>query len=143
MTVKEIAASEGVSERQVQRYISEGYKGRHKLPATKHRKAFHIAVDDYKAWRIACGFDVEASSAHPADSTTAKTTVAAAAEVPASPEDARPYPPYPQAADPNGIITNAPHAHSRNWPHPDAYREHVEEAARKMKAQLRGYSDEE
>jgi len=134
MTVKEIAEREQVGERQIQRYIAQGYKGC-KLPAVRVGKSFQIAEQDYKAWRVACGFDtvVEAQPV---------PCAAPQVEAIAAPAPCAAYPPYPLPADPSGPITNAPHEHSSNWPHPLACQEYMEEQARKMKAQLRGYDDE-
>jgi hypothetical protein len=150
MTVTEIARLEEVSERQIQRYISLGFKG-HKLPAAKTRRAFVIDETDYRAWRVDCGFDFlpqpeapEApGDADPVPSAPKLGALTEPGEIPpASPREARPYPPYPQAADPHGVPTNVPHEHSSTMPHPLACRDYFEAQARKMKAQLRGYDDD-
>lgn len=138
MTVKEIAKREGISERQAQRYCRVGYRG-HVLPTTRNGKGFVIAEADYRAWRIVCGFE----EAQPQVSAPAPSTNLVERPAPASPEhQARrraSYPPWPQPADPNGQLTNVPHEHSRNWPHPEACRIHAEEELRKQ----RGYADDE
>jgi len=121
MTVSEIARLEGVTPRQILRYVNEGYKGC-RLPAVRLGKAFSIIPDDYKLWRQQCGFDTTpapASLAAPAGSPEDPRPA------PMSPEDTHPtYPPWPLCADPAGPVTNAPHEHSSNWPHPLAVEDH-------------------
>lgn len=144
MTVKQVAASEQVSERQIQRYIAQGYKGC-KLPAVRVGRSFQIAEADYKAWRVACGFDTTEALPQVSASEPDSGAHPAPASKPESgphPAPCAAYPPYPLPADPNGVLTNVPHEHSSNWPHPLACQEYMEEQARKMKAQLRGYDDE-
>jgi hypothetical protein len=131
MTVQEIAKLERVGERQIQRYLHDGFKG-HVLRAVRIGRGFVIALEDYREWRRACGFD-EPEAQQPE---VPKVTLA---EVIAEPEPERPaYPPYPFPADPHGQLTNVPHEHSRNMPHPLACRDYFQEQARRMKAQLRG-----
>ena len=140
MTVKQVAESEQVSERQIQRYISQGFQG-HILKATRNGRSFSVTVDDYKAWRIACGFEVQipqVSAPAPVESAAPPT---ASAELPAP--CAALFPPWPQAADPNGPITNAPQEHSSNWPHPETCRIYMAEQLREQQIKLRGYTDEE
>lgn len=140
MTVKQIATNEGVGERQIQRYISEGFKG-HKLPAVRVGRSFQITEQDYRAWRVLCGFDAPAKESEPASTCPGHVEEPPTAEE--SPVVVVPmYPPWPQAADPNGVLTNQPHEHSRNWPHPLAVADHQREENRKMEAQLRGYPDD-
>jgi hypothetical protein len=148
MTVKDVAKNEGVGVRQIQRYISLGFKG-HKLLARKRSKGYWIEESDYRAWRVACGFDparVSPEDTRPAPAPSGDAHTATA-------EDAHPvalghriYPPYPFPADPNGVITNVPDAHSCTMPHPQAVRDYFEAQARKMKETLYGgmpdeYSD--
>ena len=139
MTVKEVAAEEEVCERQIQRYIAHGFKGC-KLPATRLGRSFHIAVEDYKAWRVGCGFDFLPQPEPQQAAEISQGEVIA----PSEPEDERlPYPPYPQAADPNGILTNLPHERSRNWPHPLAFRDYEREQTRKNRSRLLGEENED
>lgn len=141
MTVQEIAKNEGVDERSIQRYISQGYKG-HKLKATRVHRAYVITLDDYRAWRIACGFNEP--EPQPAISTQPQLSVEPEKSAAAPPAPPLPtYPPWPMAADPNGELTNGPSEHSRNWPHPLACEAHAAEELRKQQDRLRGISDEE
>ena len=139
MTVKEVAELERVSPRMVQRYISEGYKGC-KLPAVRVGKSFQVTESDYLAWRVLCGFaqpepQPQVSQVSSEESSEQGTPQEAGGFHPA-------YPPWPQPADPNGPITNAPHEHSSNFPHPEACRIYMEEQLRKQQIQIRGYADE-
>ena len=56
MTVRDIAASEQTTTRTIQRYITVGFGG-HKLPAVKLGNAYSVTEEDYRQWRIDCGFD--------------------------------------------------------------------------------------
>ena len=134
MTVKEIAALEQVSPRMIQRYIAAGFQG-HILPAVRIGKSFAIAEADYHAWRVLCGFE---QAAEPQPEPQPRQVEVIAPPVPALPA----FPPWPQAADPNGQMTNAPHEHSRNFPHPEACRIYMEEQLRKQQTKIRGYEDE-
>jgi hypothetical protein len=134
MTVSEVAALEQVSTRMIQRYVSEGYKG-NKLPAVRVGKSFVIAENDYKRWRIACDFAQPEPIPEPGGGSPQGRTPSQV-EVIAPP--APTYPPWPLAADPNGPITNAPHEHSSNFPHPEACRIYMEEQLRKQQIQIRG-----
>jgi hypothetical protein len=138
LTVKQVAESEQISERQAQRYCrAPGYKG-HVLKAVRVGRSFIIAVEDYKSWRLECGFDFL-----PQQDATARAEVPVPDPEPVSPRDTRPsYPAYPQCADPNGVLTNVPHEHSRNMPHPQACADYFAEQARKMEAKLRGYDND-
>jgi hypothetical protein len=143
MTIQDVARSEGIGERQAQRYCREGYQG-HVLKAARVGRGLQITLDDYKAWRIACGFDTVAPETecnlHPVPEHCKESL-----QPPSGSEPQRPitptYPPYPQPADPNGVLTNVPHEHSRNMPHPLAVADHQREENRK-EAQSRGYDDE-
>jgi hypothetical protein len=154
MTVKQVAELEQVGERQIQRYISEGFQG-HKLPATRNGRSFSIALDDYKTWRIACGFDEvqipQVSPPEPVGESAGRSSPGEEGTPAAPPADptelpapcAALFPPWPQAADPNGPITNAPDENSSNWPHPEACRIYMAEQLREQQIKLRGYADEE
>jgi hypothetical protein len=152
MNIQEIARLEQVSERQIQRYCRAGYKG-HVLPATRSGRGFVIAVEDYKAWRVECGFDFLPQA--PERSIAAVSATEPGGNPPGSPADpaapkkcsdcgtvVRPYPPYPMAADPHGVPTNVPHEHSSTMPHPQACADYFAEQARKIKAQMRGYEND-
>jgi len=145
MTVKQLALFEQVSERQIQRYLHEGFQG-HVLPAVRIGRSFQITEPDYREWRRVCGFD-EPEAQQPEvlriSQGGAESALPSEPGEVIAPEPDRPaYPPYPQGADPNGVLTNVPNEHSRNWPHPLAIRDYFAEQARKMKAHLRGYDDE-
>ena len=57
MTIQDVARSEDIGERQAQRYCrAPGYKG-HVLKAVRVGRGLVIAIEDYKAWRVECGFD--------------------------------------------------------------------------------------
>jgi hypothetical protein len=147
MTIQDVARSEGISERQAQRYCrAPGYKG-HVLPATRKGRGFVIGESDYRAWRVECGFDfLPQQDAAPERSTHAdpapESGSPADAEA-ASPGEPRPtYPPWPQVANPGGPITNVPHPTSGSMPHPQACADYFAEQARKMDRKLRGYSDD-
>lgn len=145
MTIQEIAEREEVSERQVQRYVREGFQG-HVLKATKVGKAYHVEEGDYCQWRIDCGFEqpdtvkesLTAPSSpddeHPAPDANLAARPASAANLAALP----PYPPYPLPADPNGVPTNAPHPHSSTWPHPLACEDYMRSEAAKLIAKYQG-----
>ena len=138
MTIAEIAQREGVTERSAQRYITVGYKGT-KLPAVKLGRTYLIALEDYRAWRLQCGFDfLPQQDAMPEAPKVSQGKLIAP---PADPAVLRPYPPYPQPADSNGQLTTTPHPHSRNMPHPQACADYIAEQARKLKARLRGHDD--
>jgi hypothetical protein len=138
MTIAEIAQREGVTERSAQRYITVGYKGT-KLPAVKMGRTYSIAVEDYRAWRVQCGWDfLPQQDVVPEVPKVRQRELTPAVESVALP---KPYPPYPQPADPNGQLTTTPHPHSRNMPHPQACADYIAEQARKLKAKLRGYDD--
>lgn len=153
MTIQDVAQHEGISERQAQRYIKLGFQG-HILRATKVGKAWSIDTKDYKTWRVSCGWET-AAPASPKDARPASTAPGAQHPAPATNLDARPvttspgdtlpaYPPWPLPADPNGELTNGPAPHSRNWPHPEAMKQHSEAQARNMKARFfRGTEDDE
>jgi hypothetical protein len=144
MTVKQVAELEGVTERQIQRYISLGCKG-HKLPATRMRRAFVIAEDDYKLWRLECGFDFLPQPGSPGEPPSVVTVAAV---------------PAPSASDAErlsfeeikrryfspdrigGPITNVPAFGSGSMCNPETARLYHEAQARKMKQQLRGYDDD-
>lgn len=142
MTIAEIARNEGITERSAQRYVTVGYKG-HLLPATRSRRAYAIALDDYRAWRIACGFNEPAPQPE-ARRDISEMSPAVQPQVSAPVEPPTPssptYPPWPMAADPNGELTNGPTEHSRNWPHPKSCEAH---AAEQLRKQQRGIPDEE
>jgi hypothetical protein len=53
------------------------------------------------------------------------------------------FPPWPQAADPNGELTNGPSEHSRNWPHPLAVEAHREQELFKQIRRLVGATTDE
>ena len=131
MTVREVAEREQVSTRMVQRYIAEGFQG-HLLPAVRIGKSFSIAESDYHAWRVLCGF--EQPEPQP-ELQPRQVEVIAPVPIPA-------FPPWPQAADPAGELTNGPAPHSRNWPHPLAVEAHRAEQLRKQQMQIRGSEDE-
>ena len=152
MTVKQVAELEGVTERQIQRYISLGCKG-HKLPATRMRRAFVIAEDDYKLWRLECGFDFlpqPAGSEPPpsaVDVVRNRTTVTTPA-VPAADSAARLSfeeikRRYFSPDRIGGPITNVPAFGSGSMCSPSTAKLYHEACARRMKAQLRGYENED
>jgi hypothetical protein len=142
LTVAEIAKREGVSHRQAERYTSKGYNGiiLPSIIADKRGKKL-VEISDYRQWRIAVGFDKPAPApsdgARPAESAERPPTTESGVrpkeslERPAKPKAT--YPPWPQAADPNGVLTNAPAPNSRNWPHPEACRIKNEELQRKLR----------
>ncbi len=140
MTIQDVAKHEGICERQAQRYCREpGYKG-HILKATRLGRALSIAVEDYRAWRVECGFDFLPQP----EAQQPELPRVSQGEVVAQPEPERPkYPPYPQVANPGGPITNVPHETSGSMPHPLAVRDYMERNARELKAKLlRGYDNE-
>jgi hypothetical protein len=134
LTVKDVAQREQVSERQIQRYVREGFKG-HVLPAVRVGKSFQIEETAYKQWRIACGWDQPEA---PEDVGRTSTSIVSQDEVIAAPQ----YPPWPHCADQNGELTTGPSEHSRNWPHPLAVEAYNAELRRKQQQPLRGYYDE-
>jgi excisionase family DNA binding protein len=140
MTVQEIAKLEQVGERQIQRYIAQGFKGRFKLPAVRVGRSYTVAESDYKAWRIACGFDTPAPAVEPMPQVSAIAEPAVIEA--AAPEYTPPYPPWPFPADPNGELTNAPAPHSRNWPHPLAMQDHMQAETRKLRQRYGRIPDE-
>jgi hypothetical protein len=160
MTVQEIAQLEQVGERQVQRYITQGFKGRIKLPAIRVGRSYVIAETDYKVWRIACGFDTAAPAVAPMPQVTScspgsgdqevtrlLSAIAEASVIEAQAQQYTPapppYPPWPFPADPNGELTNAPAPHSRNWPHPLAMQDHMQAENRKLRQRYGRNPDEE
>lgn len=140
MTIQEIAQREGISERQAQRYVREGFQG-HILKATKVGKAYHVDEGDYAAWRIACGFEQPRSeeSSEPPASPSRDAHPAAGS----SADPVPPYPPYPMPADPHGVITNCPHPHSCNFPHPLACEAYMKQEAQKLVEKYQGAPDAE
>jgi hypothetical protein len=141
MTISEAARLQGVSTRHMLRYITVGFKG-HKLPAIRMGKKYFIVDDDYRQWRQQCGFDV-APGGSPGDPRLASVSPGDTHPASTAPGASHPaYPPFPLPADPRGVLTNAPHEHSCNHPHPLACKAHFEEQARLQKERLRGYSDE-
>jgi len=144
LRLREIARLEQCTRRMVLNYVRDGYKGQHKLPAVRHGNRWMVSVANWQAWRVACGFDpapVPAYKAKP-HSVVIPQVIAPPAPAPAAESAPRPYPPYPQAADPNGVLTNVPDPHSRNMPHPLACRDHSEAEARRMLRELRGYDSD-
>ena len=142
MTIQDIAKLEQVSERSAQRYVTVGFKGI-KIPAVKAGRSFSIDPADYKAWRIACGFDpapavqkVSQVSAPPAEPAAVLRPVDAPSNLPEIAEFA--FRPYPLPADPNGVLTNGPHPHSCNHPHPLACEAYMKREAEKLVAKYRG-----
>jgi hypothetical protein len=134
VTVREVAALEQVSTRMVQRYCREGFQG-HILPSIRVGKSLVIAESDYRAWRIACGFEQPEPEPQPQVSQPEESLQPIAPPAPM-------YPPWPLAADPHGELTNGPSEHSRNWPHPLACEAHRAEQLRRQMERLRGYEDE-
>jgi len=137
ITVKEIAIIEGVSERSAQRYCTVGFDG-HVLSSLKIGRSRRIFLDDYREWRRVCGFP-ETPDSVPVEQprAVAQPSTPAAPDAPAVDSAevlarAAQYPPWPFPADPNGVITNVPHEHSCNHPHPLAVKAHNEEAARAL-----------
>jgi hypothetical protein len=152
MTIQEIAKREAISERSAQRYVTVGYKG-HVLKATRMRKAFVIAEDDYKLWRLECGFDFlpqPAGSEPPpsaVDVVRNRTTVTTPA-VPAADSAARLSfeeikRRYFSPDRIGGPITNVPAFGSGSMCSPSTAKLYHEACARRMKAQLRGYENED
>jgi hypothetical protein len=141
LAVKDVAKLEGVSERQIQRYVKEGFKG-HVLPAVRVGKASHIEETDYRAWRVACGWDQPELAQRPVVGSLSPQSPQVEVIAPVPAPCAEQYPPWPQCADPNGELTNAPSEHSRNWPHPRSCEQYMREQRRKQIEQLRGYADE-
>jgi hypothetical protein len=137
VTIQEIARIEGISERQAQRYCAEpGYKGC-VLKATRKSRAFVIELEDYRAWRVECGFDFLPQQDAVPEAPRVRD------ELVPEPVAPRPYPPYPQPANPGGPITNIPHPTSGSMPHPQACADYMLEQAKKLKAKLRGYDHDE
>jgi hypothetical protein len=136
MTIQEIARREEITERSAQRYVTNGYRG-HKLPATRRSRAFWITPEDYRDWRIACGFERPQTQPQVIEPHTVPCK-----DAPGSPRSVPvpKYPPWPKAADPNGELTTGPSEHSRNWPHPKSCEEYM---AQQLRKQQRGYEDEE
>jgi hypothetical protein len=135
ISVKDIAVISNVSPRQVQRWISEGYQG-HKLPAQRTGKRFVVSDTDYALWLIATGLD------QPEPAVGAVVQPIPQAEPESTPRVDTPWPPYPQPADPHGVLTNAPHERSSNWPHPAACEQYMKNEARKLAEKYRGKPDE-
>jgi hypothetical protein len=138
MTVPDIAASEQTTTRTIQRYITVGFRG-HKLPAVRLGNAYSVTEEDYRQWRIDCGFDV----ALPVEVLRREIPQVKVIAQPVAPEPepvapepktpckvAQAYPPYPMPADPHGVPTNCPHPHSCTFPHPKAVADHLREVAR-------------
>jgi hypothetical protein len=138
MDVLSIAKLEGVTPRQIQRYIAQGFQG-HKLPATRNGRSFVIAESDYRLWRICCGF--ERAQPEPPRQVSQETT---ARNVPAADHAATAalFPPWPQCADPNGVPTNVPDPHSCTMPHPLAVEAHRAQQLREQQIRYRGYADD-
>jgi len=147
MTIQEIAKREAISERSAQRYVTVGYKG-HVLKATRMRRAFVIAEDDYKLWRLECGFDFlpqpEAPEAPPSAVTVPAARTSSAARSGDSPEPLsfeeikhR----YFSADRVGGPITNVPAFGSGSMCSPSTAKLYHEACARRMLSQLRGYED--
>jgi hypothetical protein len=125
LSVHEISVLEQVSDRQVQRYISEGFKGQHKLSASRVGKRLVVAAEDYTAWRIACGFEQPEAQPKPAQPVPQVSP----------PAEPRPEPETMfRPANANGVLTNCPHPNSSNFASPQTCREYLENAARQMKA---------
>lgn len=125
LSVHEISVLEQVSDRQVQRYVSEGFKGQHKLPAVRIGKKLVVNSEDYVAWRALCGFEQPEAQPVPAQPVP---QVSPPSPVPTEPETMfRP-------ANANGVLTNCPHPQSGNWASPQTCKEYLEDAARRMKA---------
>jgi hypothetical protein len=139
MTIQDVAKSEGISERQAQRYCREGYKG-HVLNAAKIGRGLQITDDDYKAWRVACGFD---AAPVPEPEPEKDTIAQPSGSEPPIVEPCPAYPPWPLPANPGGPITNVPHPSSGSMPHPLAVADHEREMTRKQMAELRGYDHED
>jgi hypothetical protein len=126
VTIAEIARIEGVTERSAQRYVTVGFKG-NKLPAVKLGRTYRIAVEDYRAWRLECGFDFL-----PQQDAVPEVPRVRQDKVPATVAP-KPYPPYPKPANPGGPLTNIAHPSSGNMPHPQACLDYIREQARKQK----------
>jgi hypothetical protein len=129
LTVREIATIEQVSERQVQRYISEGFQG-HKLPATRTGKRLTVTAEDYKAWRTASGFErPEASPQVSLPASSGKLPEEPPATSGNLPEHTSPFRP----ARLDGVITNVPHKDSSSMPAPETCLQYLQENARKLR----------
>jgi hypothetical protein len=129
LTVREIATIEQVSERQVQRYISEGFQG-HKLPATRTGRRLTVTAEDYKAWRTASGFE-QAEAVPQVSAPASSTKFVEDPPEPAPPGDARPSPFRPAVQ--GGPLTNVPHPQSGNMPAPETCLQYLQENARKLR----------
>jgi hypothetical protein len=125
LSVREIATLEQVSERQVQRYISEGYRGEIKLVASRVGKRLVVAGEDYKQWRILCGFDQP--EAQPTPAPKPQVSKPAAEREPEVKSMSLP-------ANVNAPLTNVPTAQSGNFASPQTCRAYLEAAAARMKA---------
>ena len=134
LTVREIALMHGVSERQIQRYVSTGYQGI-KLPAQRTGKRLTITDTDFALWLIKCGFEREPA-------VVAKPAIPqVSAPVPeiAQPDPAPAFPEWPRPADPlHGVLTNCPHERSCNHPDPRAVAAHMQLQAELQAARIRG-----
>ena len=137
MTVADVARLEGVSERSAQRYCTVGFKG-HVLPSIMTGKARSIDPADYKAWRVLCGFDPAALDVRGSSPNTPQEEVTADLRTPQIQVPATSFRPWPLCADPAGPVTNAPHEHSSNWPHPKAVEQHRAELLRQQLSRYRG-----
>jgi hypothetical protein len=158
MTIQDVARSEGISERQAQRYCrAPGYKG-HVLPATRKGKGFVIEESDYKAWRVSAGFDFlpqpdGAESAPPTSGFVRRRDETQEDPAAPDPEPEGSEPPRPSFAElqrryfspdrVGGPITNVHAVGSGTMCSPETCREYMEACAERMKRQLRGYDDED
>jgi hypothetical protein len=134
MTVSEVARLEGVSTRQVQRYCTVGFQG-HVLPATRVGKSFQIEESVYRQWRVACDFEQVLDLAAICIQVAPGGNPPGSHQVEVIAPPLRRFPPWPQPADPAGQLTNAPHANSSNWPHPESCRIYIDEQRRKQQLQ--------
>jgi hypothetical protein len=141
-TVQQSAKLEGVSARAVQRYCKDGFQGKI-LRAVKLGRSLQIAEQEYKLWRVACGFAPGSSEEpHPVPSAPDAVRIEVSQDEAPAPCAAL-FPPWPQCADPNGVPTNVPDPHSCTMPHPLAVEAHRAQQLREQQIRYRGYADDD
>ena len=138
MTVQDVAEREGISERQAQRYITEGFQG-HKLPAVKVGKAWSITDADYAAFRQACGWETQPEPIIPQVEVIAPQVAPQIVDPAPCAEHPDPEPPSMfRPATVDGPLTNCPHPASSNWAAPETCQAYLQREARKLVAKYRG-----
>lgn len=160
VTIAEVARLEQVTPRQIQRYCrAPGFKG-HVLPATRKGRGFAIEESAYRAWRLECQFDFLPSP----DENAGRSSAAVSASI-ATPQKAGGFPPGSPDEEPGpispapsfselrrryfapdrvgGPITNVHAIGSGSMCSPESCRLYLEASARRLKAKLRGYDDDD